>query len=33
MADRFLGALKKLNKSLLYQAFNGDLWAPGLDSL
>ncbi len=33
MADRFLGALKKLNKSLLHQAFNGELWAPGLDSL
>jgi len=25
MIDEFLGALEKLNKSLLHQAFNGEL--------
>jgi len=25
MTDEFLGALEKLNKSLLHQAFNGEL--------
>jgi len=33
MTDEFLGALEELNKSLLHQAFNGELRAPGLDSL
>ena len=33
MTDEFLGALEELNKSLLHQAFNGELWAPGLGFL
>jgi hypothetical protein len=33
MTDEFLGALEELKKSLQHQAFNGELWAPGLGSL
>ena len=33
MTDEFLGVLAELNKSLLHQAFNGELRAPGLGFL
>jgi hypothetical protein len=33
LTNDFLGALEKLNKSVLHQTFNGELWAPGLGFL
>jgi hypothetical protein len=33
LTNAFLGALEELKKSLLHQAFNGELWAPGLGFL
>jgi len=33
MTDEFRGVLEELNKSLLHQAVNGELWAPGLGFL